>query len=436
MDKIQIKKFFFLLFLVSATGLHAQLTFNSADEAIQYALKNNRGNITQQLKAEQAKSNLTTTKAFLYPNINGGFNGQYNIDIAETPVPGELLGQPGQTVYMKFGKEYTYNAGVNVSYNILNWTAIYQSKTAKANLTLADINSRYYEQKLREQVGQTYYAVLTATQAELLCKQNLDVADTIEMLTHEKMEEGLVDQLAMNQATINKIAVEQQLERTKLYHIQIEQQLKMLLGIEISKEIKLTETVSKEKTETENFHLTPDLYANVLKQQGNVADSEIKTAIGAFLPQVSLKGYFGANQFWNDFDFSFASNDWRKSNYVGLSVSIPIFNGFSNKSRYEAAKIQKQIAEKAYNEEVSNSQFRDNQLLKEYLTDINVANSSLEKMKLADENKQLALQKYEHGLIGLSDYLEIFSASLNAQNQYLNDISQLRSTQSTIHSRM
>lgn len=438
MDTMQVKRkiIFVAAYLLVINFSQAQVKISSIEEAQKYALEHNYGHKMQQLKISQAREQKQTANAFLYPTISAGFNGQYNIDISETPVPGELVGKPGETVYMKFGKEYSYTAGLNVNYNILNWTSVYQSRIAASNIQLAQANNQYYQQQLREQVGQSYYAATTALQAEKIWEQSLLAADTIVQLTQKKFDEGLADQLNLNQAIINKMQVAQQLERTKIYSIQITNQLKMLLGINENDEMTLTEIMPKEKIElTSALLINGDNKAEVLKQQEKVATYEMKASLSAFAPQISLKGYSGANQYWNDFDFSFDSNDWRKSNYVGISVTMPIFTGFANKSKYDAAKIQRQIAQTAYNEEVENAKLENNSLLKQYFSSINVVNTSFEKMNLSGENLHLAGEKYEQGLLSLTDYLEIFNSNLSVQNQYLSDLSDFRSVKATIDSR-
>jgi outer membrane protein len=74
---------------------------------------------------------------------------QYNIDIAETPLPGEIVGRPGETVYAKFGQEYSYNGGITFSKTLLDWQSIFQSKIAKSNTHLKKLKNHYLSRTLR-----------------------------------------------------------------------------------------------------------------------------------------------------------------------------------------------------------------------------------------------------------------------------------------------
>lgn len=423
------------LSLFSPFALNAQIVLRSVEEAQTFALKNNSGNKVQQLKTMQASQNKRTANAFLFPNISAGASGQYNIDVQETPVPGELLGKSNETVYLKFGKSYNYTAGINVNYNLLNWTSLLESKTVAAQFSLQQANQSYYEQGLRQQTSQSYYAVVISQQAIGIWKQNLAVADSIKELTRKKFAEGIVDQLSLNQAEINVKNVKQQLDKAQLFCDQCYAELKTLLSVADSVSLSISEKQGFTPLQEDDFQLLPDRESEVYKSQVLVSDYQMKSARSAFLPQVSLKGYWGSYNYSDDFGLSLGSASWKPSSYIGLSVSMPIFTGFANKSKYNAAKVQKLIASENYEEAVRNRAVNDSQLWKEYFSAERVANLSLERLHLSQQNMALALQKYQEGLTGLSDYLDTFNSNLSIQNEYLTNVSQFRMVQSELDAR-
>jgi outer membrane protein TolC len=423
----------FLSCLFTLAG-NAQVVLRSAEEAKGFALNNNVGNRVQQLKTAQAQQNKRTANAFLYPNISAGASGQYNIHVQETPVPGELMGKPGETVFLKFGKDYNYTAGINVNYNLLNWTSVFESKVASAQVNLQQANESYYVQQLKQQAIQAYYAVVVSQQAIGIWTQNLVVADSITSLTNKKFHEGLVDLLSVNQAEINRKDVQQQLDKAQLYLDQCQLQLKSVLSIPDSVAVEVVEKQSFSPIEADELSLLPDKEADVYKKEADVSDYQMKAARSVFLPQISLKGYFGSYHYSDNIDPSFGSN-WKPSSYVGLTVSVPIFTGFANKSKYNASKIERQIALYNYQEAIRSSQINDSQLWKRYYSAQRVANITLEKLKLSEQNMVLAFRKYEEGLTSLSDYLNTFDSNLSIQNQYLTDASQFRIVQAEIKAR-
>lgn len=417
-----------------ALASKAQIILRSADEAKDFALRNNVGNKVQQLKTVQAKQNKRAANAFLFPNISAGASGQYNIHVQETPVPGELMGKPGETVFLKFGKDYNYTAGISVNYNFLNWTSVFESKEVSAQVNLQQATESYYRQQLKQQAVRAYYAVVVSQQAIGIWKQNLAVADSITSLTNKKFQEGLVDLLSVNQAEINRKDVLQQLDRAQLYLDQCQMQLKTALSIPDSVAVEVVEKQEFSPIDADKLSLLPDKEADVHRYEADVAGYQMKAARSAFLPQVSLKGYFGSYHYSDNIDPSFGSN-WKPSSYVGVSVSVPIFTGFANKSKYNASKIERQIALCNYQEAIRSSQVNDSQLWKQYYSAQRVANITLEKLKLSEQNMALALLKYEEGVTNLSDYLNTFDANLSIQNQYLTDVSQFRIVQAEMEAR-
>jgi outer membrane protein len=100
--------------LLNSFVLNAQQVFHSLDEIWTYAKENNPDNSVYQLQVEKAVKDQKTANSSLYPTVSAGFSGQHNINIAETPIPGEAVGRPGETEYIKFGLPYVYNGGITV----------------------------------------------------------------------------------------------------------------------------------------------------------------------------------------------------------------------------------------------------------------------------------------------------------------------------------
>lgn len=417
-------------------NLWAQQTFASLDEVWRFALANNASQRIQQMQAEQAFQQKKAANGFLYPTIAAGFNGQDNIDISETPVPGELVGQPGETIYMKFGKKYNYSAGMNVSYNLLNWQSIYQAKLAKVNYEQKKAGQAYSEQNLKEQLGQLYYATLTANEAMGIGEHDLDVADTLLQLTQKRFDEGIADAIAVNQARISKNAIAQQLENTRQYHHECVSNMKILLGIGSGELLKLTENLSSETLAQLPQEILPNSrYTQMYQLQENYAATGQKKAGAAFLPELGFRGYLGYNQFRDDFSFSLKSENWRPNNYVAMTVSIPVFSGFANRAKYKSAKIDSQIAEQTYTDEVRKSAISDSLSNKKMISALELATLGKETFDLSGQNLKLASEKYDQGLISLDSYLKIFDDYLQAESRYLNNLSEFYSYKIIFESR-
>src|SRR5471030_524411 len=109
---------FVVLFLIEYNGFAQTkpdtVRINSLSDVFTAAIKHNPTQAVYQLQIKQAQYNYKASKGYLYPNASASFNGQDNLHLAVTPIPGILIGQPGTTFYAQFGKKYTYNTGVTL----------------------------------------------------------------------------------------------------------------------------------------------------------------------------------------------------------------------------------------------------------------------------------------------------------------------------------
>jgi len=432
-----MKTIYFISILLVASGpLKAQNSMKSLREVWEFALANSSENEVKKWQAEQALQEKRTAGSFLFPTISATGNGQHNIDIAETPVPGEIVGQPGETVYTKFGKAYSYSAGINVSYNPLDWQLIYQKKMTQVNVQLKEAEKDYFEQTLKEQVGQFYYATLTAQKAVEIGQQDLAVADTLLLLTEQRFTEGTTDAIALNQVRVNRNAVAQNLESTRQYYDECLSNLKILIGLNAGNELVLTENLTDGNAlSIVTQPAQNSRYTEIYRLQEMYAENSVKKAKADFIPQIGFHAYFGYNQFQDDFTMSFQSGTWKPNNYMGLSLNIPVFTGFANKSKYQSAKIDRQIAAKTYEDEVRKSAINDSLLYSKTVSASKIAAAGLENFHLSSENVKLAAQKYEQGLLSLDGYLNIFDDYLKAENLYLNNLSEFLINKASIESR-
>lgn len=423
-----------ILLLLPTINIFAQHTFSSLEEVWKYALKNNPQDSVYGLKIELAEKSSNAAHSYIYPKISAGFSFQKNITIPETPVPGELFGKPGQTSYLQFGQKYNYSTAITVSKTILDWQSKFQYKIAALGVTLCKTEKEYFEQTLKEQIAQVYYASLTANESVRIGYTDLSVSDTMLCIASARFNEGLIDSLAFNQAQINRNNMFEKLEKSKQYQTEYLNNLKQLLGLNSDETIILVENISIDnRINNENILLHSNKYIELLRLQNDISVIEVNKARARFYPKIDIVHYYGNLQYQDEFKLK--SSDWKSNQYTGVSISIPIFTGFSNKARYDAAVIEKVIAENNYKDELRKSAFSDDNLTTAYLSSTRIAYRSKETFRISKENVKLAAQKYSQGIFALDDYLKIFDDYLAIENKYLNSVTEYLVNKATIEVR-
>ena len=423
---------YLLAFYLFTNSLAAQVQIDNLSSLWKIALQNNPNQKVYALKKEQLGYDYKTSQSFYYPQAAASFNGQDNLIQSVTPVPGVIFNKPG-TVYLQFGKHYTYNTGLTITRDLLDWQAILQSKIAKENVQLNNVQQDAYVQTLKTQVGQYYYAALLAKVSMEIAKKDLALGDSIYEAIKSKFKQGLTDMSAVNQAEINRNSISQNSLQSEQLYNQAIANIKLLAGISAATKIVLVNIPLENQPESMALgsDKTLEPYANSI----TIANLQLKAQKAAFLPKLTATGYFGFQQFDNDFQMSFAKNAWSDYQYIGLGLNWPLFTGFANSNKMKSISTQKRIAEQNYQSAKEQSNINDSLLLDNYTSFNNMTSAAENSFYLYGKNLELSLQKFREGLISIDAYLKTFQDYLAAENVYLNNLSNLLTTKAAIEAR-
>ena len=397
----------------------------SLNSAWSMAFDHNPDYQNYKLNQEKAEVNYKVSKSYRLPTISASVNAQKNLDLAITPLPGEIFGLPeGTTLDAQFGQEYNYNAGIALSKSIFDRQAILQSKLSKLDVQMAGVQQDAYGQLLKQQVSLHYYTALIAQRAVTLNQKDLAAADSIVLLGNQKYDEGVIDVIALNQTKINLNAVRQGQIGNQLLYDQGISELKKLLGIRYTDSLKLTAKLEYRLPKyyhPDELLEDPEVTLSLVNEQQ--ANLQVSLQKSVFLPKLTASSYYGRQQFRDDFGLSFGDNAWTNFSYISLDLSVPIFTGFANKNRYKASKVAQEIARNTLENTELTAFINDQQLINEYNRSLENAQVALETFGLFQVNSQLSYQKYKDGLISLDRYLDVFEDYLQAENAFLTALS-------------
>lgn len=422
--------------LVGATQTSSTLKIESLESLWKTAIENNSTQKVYALKKQQASIDYKTSKSYIYPQIGASFSGQDNLKLPTTPVPGELFGQNGKTMYLQFGKQYTYNAGFTTSKNLFDWQQNFQSKIARENIILINAQQSGYEQTLKTHIAQYYFTVLVANASVDIARKDLMLADSIVKITAQRFEEGLVDAAMVNQSLINYNNVKQNVFQSEDLQNQALHNIKALAGLTVETTLDIQSSRKFEALYDTGF-IAVGQDKNLLVYPTNITISELqrKTVHAGLYPRLSLYSYFGYQQFRKDFGMSFSNEAWIDYRYIGINMSVPIFTGFANKNRLRSAAVQKKIAEEQYKAAAGQSKIDDEALKDNYKNYLSIVNSSRNIFELYGKNLDLSEQKFKEGLLSIDSYLKTFEDYLHAENAYFNNLSNLLLVQASVSAR-
>ncbi|HTJ11353.1 MAG TPA: TolC family protein [Dinghuibacter sp.] len=388
------------------------------------------------LNIQKARIDRSAARSFLYPNVGGNFNGQDNLALAVTPVPGELVNRPGTTYYVEFGKHYSYTTGLSASETLFNWTSVFDARIASSNITLNQAQAAYYEQTLKEQTARNYYALLVSRAAIAVANQDRSLADSLVGMSRQRLEEGLTDAAALNLARIDAGNVRSNLAQSRLLYDQSLENLHILLGQGPNDSLDITETLDLAQDEGDGpINLGPDKNLDVYRVQAETAALQRREKFAAALPTLGLSGYYGFQQFRDDFAMSFKQGAWTNNTYIGLNLQVPLFTGLANANHWKSAKVSEQVAALQFDNARLQSQAGDDLLLRQHQDYLEMVRVSRDNFLLYGRNLVLSRQKFSEGLLAMDGYLKVFEDYLTAENAYLNNMSNLLNVQASILAR-
>lgn len=400
------------------------------------AMQNNPNQKVYNLKREQLGYDFKTSQSFYYPQAAVGFNGQDNLIQSVTPVPGIIFNKPG-TVYLQFGKHYTYSSGLTLTKDLFDWQALLQSKIAKENIRLNDVQQDAYLQTLKTQVGQYYYSALVATTSLKIAEKDISVADSAYHIAKQKFDEGLTDKSLVNQALINKNNVIQNAEQSQQLYNQAFANIKILSGLSATASVSFTDKSVEDFSAKLNDapNLGSDKTLIPYSHNISIAEMQQKMQVASTYPKLVATGYLGFQQFQDKFKMGFEKNAWTDYQYIGLGLNWPIFTGFANNNKLKSITTQKRIAEENYKSASTQSAINDSLLIQNYQVYQKMTVTSRNSFELYGKNLGLSMQKFKEGLVPIDNYLKIFQDYLTAENTYLNNLSNLLTTKAAIEAR-
>ena len=419
-----------ILFLVTLSAtfafgqsneVDAQIQFQSFQDVLKYA-DEHAIQIQSAVIGEQiASANKKDAKSYLYPSVNASAGYNNNLTLQPTLVPTAFFDSnatSGTFRELTFGQQHVYSTGVQAQWNILNFQQLFASQTANIIAEQSEINTQKSKFNTYNHLASTYYSILLTQEAIVIYEENLKVSEAIYKSTNEKFQKGIVSEDALNSAKIkqlqNRNTLQQALSNRRRFYTQLQSQLNT------NKQIIISDSPQNYSLTSTNFE---SIHPEITWQEMEVdkQKSLLKEKKALLLPNLSLNYQYNTSWATDGFtDFSNANE--LPQQYIGAKLNIPIFSGFSSRSKIKKSKLELQQQELQLENTKLVKQNEDDLLL----LDVNQFEEELAEnskiMVLIQKNDVHAENKYNSGITSLNERLDSYEDLLNAQNAYLQSL--------------
>jgi outer membrane protein TolC len=408
------------LLMVLGTGLRAQTTLQSADEAVALARQHNPDLQAARQTAQWQAGAVEVAKAGRLPTLKATSALEYNYALPVQLVPAEFLGgEPGEYQKLQFGVPYNLTAGAEATYGLYNPTLSRDIRLAELNQQIAETQAVVQQEQLETQVIRAYYLTALSREATEITQKNLQSTDSLLTLARERYAAGTIEELDLNRTQSTRLSLADQLEQNQLAYVNNLRQLRLLVGQEV--EIAPDAAARwNEPTPSNGGGLVDDYPQLKLKAaQLNYFQEAIAREQATRLPQVSLYGRYTAQAQRRTFNFLDFDQPWFSIGLVGVRLDVPIFNGGVRLRNIDRARVRADIARTELTAERQRQVAQDAEWSASYAQARRSVELGRQNLTLAERNMELALLKYRAGVYTYDQYVTIFNESLQAQNRYL-----------------
>lgn len=397
----------------------------SIQQAVEYAHKNNVQVKNALLNVKiQEQTNRDITAAAL-PNITGSVGVTDYLTLPTSLLPGEIFGQPAGTyIPVQFGTKYNSNASIQLQQLLFDGQVFIALKARSTSIEFQQKNREVTEDAIKANIYKIYYQlVVSKTQIDLL---NANIA-RLEKLEHDARElykNGFAEKLDIDKVSVQLANL--QTEKTKaLNSIDIGYLgLKTLMGMPVKDTLILTDKISDDQirdalTKDTAYQYTDRKDFQYLTLAKKLNEFNIRRYQLSYIPTLSLTGSYAKNAQRNKFDF-FQKGDWFTTSYIGLNLSVPIFDGFSRSAKISKSRLElKQTEDQLDNLKLSIDSDVEQAKLN-FQSSLSTMDFQKKNMELAETVYTQTKKKFE---IGTGSNTEITSAQtdlITAQTNYIN----------------
>jgi len=396
----------------------------SLDDALDLGEKHNEQYLIVEQEQGKADAEVTNARADALPHLS--FFGNYTRSFK---IPEQFVTIGDQTQRFKFGFEHGVTWGFSARQSLFKGGRMFAAMSA------ARLYSRYIEQRRREarlnlqrDIAFAFYDAYLAGQSVEVARQALQLTIETRDVVQQRFDQGQSSEYDLLRANVQVSNMQPELTRAENARELSLTNLRVLLGVEAGRRVELQLTYPDSSSWESGSLASLIERARDRRPEPLQAELEVKlrqkavtVARADHYPNLDLTGDYVVSAYQEKLGFG----HWQRSPswQAGLSLTIPIFEGWSTSSAVTQAKIdlsQARLQERSVNKLVAldvERAFHDFSEARQRLT------SQSKTVAQAEEGYQIAQLRYQEG-IGMQ--LEVTDALLALTTARLNENLALR----------
>jgi len=396
-------------------------------EAIDFALENNRQAKNAVRNIEAAKKQKWETTATGLPQINGAIDYQNWLKQQVSLLPAEIAGgEPGTFVPVTFSPKQSLNAMATLNQLLFDGSYIVGLQSAKVYLEISKNAKTKTDLEVRQAVINAYGNVLLAEENLLIVNKNIEVLEKNLDETTKIYENGLAEEESVEQLQITLTSLENYQNNVERLKDLSYKMFNITLGVDLYENTVLTDSlesltlqnISLELLEA-NESIENNIDYQIAKNQEVSKELLLKLEKSTFLPSLSAFVNAGYSGYGEKFEFLTKNQEWYESSLLGVSMSIPIFSSGMRSAATQRAKIDLEIAKEELTQTEQQLKFEIANAKSNYRFAIEEYENKRQNLNLAERIEQKNQTKFFEGIASSFDLRQAQTQLYTAQQEYL-----------------
>ena len=399
----------------------------SLQEAIDYAIENNRTSKMAALDIKAAEKQKWETTTIGMPQISASIDYNNWLKQQVSLIPAEFFGgNVGEFAEVAFGTKQTMNGTVKLEQLIFDGSYLVGLQSAKVFLEISKNAKEKTNLEVRKAVINAYGNVLLAEESVKILERNIKVLKKNLNEVTKIYENGLGDEESVEQLQITLSGVESNLNNTSRLKTLAYQMLNITLGTDLNSNTILTdnlETLTVQNIVLELINAEENI-ENAIDYKISKNDEKAKKLLvklekSKALP--TLKGFVNAGYSGNNENFDFFKNDqkWFGSSLLGVSMNIPIFSSGGRSAATQRAKINLEKAKETLTETEQKIKLQIASAKSDYQFAIEDYDNKKQNLNLAERIEQKNQTKFFEGITTSFELRQAQTQLYTAQQEFL-----------------
>ena len=415
-----MKKLLFTFSLLLTVSSASAQKVMSLKECLTVGIENNLSLKSSRNQVTKGKHNISENRARLLPQINfaAGFNDNFTPPVSVTD--GTAYGKQYNVTKTL---QYNSSASLQLQMPLYSQTALTAVEISK---TLDNINQLSYE-KAREdiimQIAKLYYLIQNTTEQITIISDNLKRFEELRNFAQAFYDNQMALAVDLKRINVRIESTDVSLANAKAMLREQYNMLKYALDYPADEDIQVDVKRVDDIEMASQTGLNTNLYElQLMRTQEKLSQQQVKLAKDAYLPTLALTGNFTFTAYTDKFKNWFhsgESNHWYDSNGLGISLRVPVFDGFEKRSKIRKAKIDADNARIAYENTLKNLQTQYSNAINDQLNNERNYRKQRDNYRLAEDIYKVTMDRYREGVTSMVEVLQDEMSMSEAQNNYL-----------------